>query len=89
MATSNTTTALPALTDIQAEVLSFMYAYYQETKGSALTGLLPSSRDIQVRFGWSSQTAAMGHLKALEKKGYLKNVGGHKSRAYLIVRLPE
>ena len=32
------------------------------------TGIMPSTREIQDHFGFASQTAAVSHLKALEKK---------------------
>lgn len=45
-----------------------------------MTGVTPSSRDIQVHFGFASQTAAMNHLRALEKKGVIQRHEG-KARA--------
>ena len=30
---------------------------------------MPSTREIQTHFGFASQTAAVSHLRALEKKG--------------------
>ena len=41
---------------------------------------MPSTRDIQRHFGFSSQTAAMSHLRALEKKGVIQR-HPHKARA--------
>jgi len=41
---------------------------------------MPSSREIQHFFGFASQTAAMGHLRALEKKGVIMRLPG-KARA--------
>ena len=41
---------------------------------------MPSTREIQVHFGFASQTAAVSHLKALEKKGVIQKVPG-KARA--------
>ena len=41
---------------------------------------MPSTRDIQAHFGFASQTAAMGHLRALEKKGVIRRLAG-KARA--------
>jgi len=37
---------------------------------------MPSTREIQRHFGFASQTAAVNHLKALERKGCLKRVPG-------------
>ena len=44
------------------------------------TGLMPSTREIQAHFGFASQTAAVSHLRALEKKGVIQRVAG-KARA--------
>jgi repressor LexA len=41
---------------------------------------MPSTRDIQQHFGFASQTAAMSHLKALERKGAIRRLAG-KARA--------
>jgi SOS-response transcriptional repressor LexA len=53
----------PQLTARQQELLDYLRGY-QRTNG-----VMPSTRDIQRHFGFSSQTAAMSHLRALEKKG--------------------
>ena len=37
---------------------------------------MPSTREIQEHFGFASQTAAVSHLKALEKKGVIKRLEG-------------
>ena len=58
------------LTDRQREVLTFLRKYQREH------GVMPSSRDIQRAFGFSSQTAAMGFLRALEKKGAIQRRAG-------------
>lgn len=47
-----------------------------------ITGVTPSTRDIQEHFGFSSQTAAVSHLKALEKKGVIRRLEG-KARAII------
>jgi repressor LexA len=41
---------------------------------------MPSTREIQAYFGFASQTAAMSHLRALERKGAIKRLAG-KARA--------
>lgn len=51
------------LTNRQQEVLD----YLKETH--RVEGFMPSTRDIQRYFHFASQTAAMSHLRALEKKG--------------------
>lgn len=62
------------LTDRQQQLVSFLRSY-QRTHG-----VMPSTRDIQQHFGFASQTAAMSHLKALERKGAIRRLAG-KARA--------
>lgn len=62
------------LTDRQQELVGFLRDY-QRTHG-----VMPSTRDIQQHFGFASQTAAMSHLKALERKGAIRRLAG-KARA--------
>ena len=62
------------LTKRQQEVYEFL------KREVRMTGVTPSSRDIQVHFGFASQTAAMNHLRALEKKGVIQRMAG-KARA--------
>lgn len=68
---STTTTQL---TDRQSQLLDYLRQYQREN------GVMPSTRDIQRHFGFSSQTAAMSHLRALEKKGVIQR-HAHKARA--------
>jgi len=58
------------LTARQQEVLDFL----KETH--ARTGIPPSTREIQEHFGFASQTAAVSHLRALERKGYIERNAG-------------
>jgi repressor LexA len=58
------------LTTRQREVLDFIRQQQRET------GLPPSSREIQAYFGFQSQTAAMNHLRALERKGVINRTPG-------------
>jgi len=51
------------LTARQQEVLDFLLSEHRRT------GIMPSTREIQQHFGFASQTAAVSHLRALEKKG--------------------
>lgn len=67
------------LTDRQQELLDFLRHSHRET------GIMPSTREIQAHFGFASQTAAMSHLRALERKGVINRLPG-KARA---VVLPE
>lgn len=62
------------LTDRQRELLEYLRQHQREQ------GVMPSTRDIQRHFGFSSQTAAMSHLRALEKKGVIQR-HPHKARA--------
>jgi repressor LexA len=58
------------LTVRQQEVLDFIRRQQQQT------GFPPSSREIQTHFGFQSQTAAMNHLRALERKGVINRTPG-------------
>ena len=62
------------LTARQQELLDFLHQAHRET------GVMPSTREIQAHFGFASQTAAMSHLRALERKGAIKRLPG-KARA--------
>jgi len=53
------------LTQQQKRVLDFIRSYQQNQ------GVMPSVRDIAAHFGFASPTAAVDHLKALQRKGYL------------------
>jgi repressor LexA len=66
------------LTKRQVEVYEYLKREMRET------GVMPSSRDIQDFFGFASQTAAMNHLRALEKKGVIQRIPG-KARAVALV----
>jgi repressor LexA len=50
----------------------------------ATSGVMPSTREIQEHFGFASQTAAVNHLRALEKKGMIHRQPG-KARAVAVV----
>jgi len=62
------------LTSRQEELLEYLKKYHRRT------GVMPSTREIQQHFGFASQTAAIGHLRALEKKGIIQRLPG-KARA--------
>lgn len=64
------------LTDKQQQVLDYLREYQREY------GLMPSTRDIQTYFGFASQTAAVSHLRALEKKGAIQR---HAKKARAVV----
>ncbi|MCH2331270.1 MAG: transcriptional repressor LexA [Roseibacillus sp.] len=67
------------LTGRQQELLDFLRESHRKTGGR------PSTREMQSHFGFASQTAAMSHLRALERKGAINRLPG-KARA---VVLPE
>lgn len=62
------------LTSRQREIVEYL------KDAQRRTGVMPSTREIQHFFGFSSQTAAMSHLRALEKKGVIQRLPG-KARA--------
>jgi repressor LexA len=62
------------LTNRQREVLDFI----EEIQSKS--GIVPSTREIQEHFGFASQTAAVNHLRALERKGAILRHAG-KARA--------
>jgi repressor LexA len=62
------------LTGRQQKVLDFIRKHHRKT------GFPPTSREIQTQFGFRSQTAAMNHLRALERKGAIQRTPG-KARA--------
>ncbi len=64
------------LTHRQQEILDYL------RKSQRQTGLMPSTREIQHAFGFASQTAAMSHLRALERKGVINRIPG-KARAVI------
>ncbi|MGC6457008.1 MAG: transcriptional repressor LexA [Akkermansiaceae bacterium] len=62
------------LTKRQQELLDFLKL------SQSKNGLMPSTREIQAHFEFASQTAAMSHLRALERKGVIVRLPG-KARA--------
>lgn len=64
------------LTEKQQAVLDFLKAEHRRS------GLIPSTREIQSHFGFASQTAAMSHLRALERKEAVIRLPG-KARAVM------
>ncbi len=68
-------------TQRQEAILSFLREHHQQQ------GYWPSIREIQQQFGFKSTNAVMGHLHALENKGYLSRICGH-ARAYQL-NIPE
>jgi len=62
------------LTKRQEQVLEYLRSAQRKT------GVMPSTREIQHYFGFASQTAAMSHLRALERKGVIQR-HPYKARA--------
>jgi repressor LexA len=58
------------MTERQEEILDFIRLFQREK------GVPPSSREIQRRFHLSSQSTAMGHLRALANKGQIEQLAG-------------
>lgn len=72
---------METLTSRQQQVLDFI------ADSQARTGIIPSTREIQQHFGFASQTAAMNHLRALQKKGFVQRPDGRARAAALTVHL--
>lgn len=66
---------MKCLTLRQKELLNYVQNYF------ANNSYWPSIRDIQNHFGFKSTNAVMGHLKALETKGYIARISG-QARAF-------
>ena len=66
----------PQLTKRQLEIIDYLRLSQRKT------GIMPSTREIQHYFGFASQTAAMSHLRALERKGVIQRLPG-KARAVI------
>jgi repressor LexA len=64
---------METLTERQQAVLNYIRQHQRET------GFPPTSREIQRHFQFQSQTAAMNHLRALERKGAISRFP-HKAR---------
>ena len=69
----------PHLTLRQHEIVEYLKMAQRRS------GFMPSTREIQHFFGFASQTAAISHLRALERKGVIQRLPG-KARA---VAFPE
>lgn len=66
------------LTARQQELLDYLRSCHRKT------GIMPSTREIQHFFGFASQTAAMSHLRALERKNVIQRLPG-KARAVIFM----
>lgn len=65
-----------SITTRQREILDYLVATHSKT------GLVASVRELQSHFGFSSSNAVTSHLRALEKKGYIRRIEG-KARSIL------
>lgn len=72
---------MSALTSRQQQILDFI------ADSQARTGIIPSTREIQQHFGFASQTAAVNHLRALERKGVIQRSAGKARAVALTVHL--
>ncbi|MGE9295509.1 MAG: transcriptional repressor LexA [Puniceicoccales bacterium] len=61
---------MKGLTTRQHEILGFIQLHFRQEQ------FWPSIREIQTHFGFKSTNAVMGHLRALERKGYLSRAAG-------------
>lgn len=61
---------MDGLTQPQSKCLDFIRAFLEEK------GFPPTSREIQAHFGFASQNAAVNHIKALERKGFISRYPG-------------
>jgi repressor LexA len=67
-----------ALTQRQEEILKYLEMF------TAKSGYPPTIREIRSAFGFRSNRSVVDHLKALERKGYIKR-DRHSSRAIEII----
>lgn len=67
------------LTETQKRVFNYLH----EFKG--LFDYMPTTRDIQQKFSFKSQTGAVNHLKALVSKGYIIRPS-RKARAIVLLK---
>jgi len=73
---------MQALTPRQAEVWTFLQSYIAEH------GFSPTYREISAHFDLSSANAAVCHILAMEKKGWLKRTA-KTSRSFVLLKLAD
>lgn len=71
------------LTLRQQEVLGYIQLFMREQ------GTWPSFREIERHFGFHSTNAVMGHIRALERKGYISRIRGQARTFRLNLDLEE
>ncbi len=67
------------LTALQADVLAYLIEFRQEHQ------VTPTRVEIADRFGWQSANSANAHIKALERKGFIR-VRPNMSRGIFVVQ---
>ena len=68
------------LTEQQQEVFKFIKLYKKSH------GYPPSRNEISQGFGWSSANAAQQHLRAIERKGYIRLLPGKIARGIVVLK---
>lgn len=69
---------MDGLTPKQEKCLDFIRSFLDRN------GYPPTLRDVQKHFGFSSQTSAENHVKALERKGFISHAAGQARTIRLI-----
>ena len=83
MTTATATTERRPLTHRQAEVLRFIRDFVQRH------GVSPSFREICRQFSFRSESSgAVSHLRALTRKGYLRQLDEGKARCFVLAVEP-
>jgi repressor LexA len=75
-------TAVQTITTRQQQVYNFIKEYLEAN------GCPPTLREISARIGTAGTVTAMGHVAALEKKGYLRRREGSSSRGIILTQAP-
>lgn len=68
------------LTPKQFEILRFIASYRNEH------GITPTLREIAGRFGFTSPSGALCHMRVLARKGWVKQAGAGRARAYVLAK---
>lgn len=74
---------MKGLTLRQEEILGFIQVYMRNNQ------TWPSFREIESHFGFHSTNAVMGHIRALERKGYISRVPGQARTFRMAIDLNE
>lgn len=68
------------LTDKQRSILRWMADYRDRN------GIMPTIREVGEAFGFASSNASICHLRALLKKGWLRQVKANGARSYVLAK---